>query len=85
MRTKNRFVIRKPCRGALWAIWDHGEQRYAYTGCLSYAFALRRSASMNERDTCAHDDHDHGICIDCGLDRTDHFVSAAEYAFEGDR
>lgn len=37
------------------------------------------------QDCCPHDEHDHGICLDCGLDRTDHFVAMAEYLYEGDR
>lgn len=34
---------------------------------------------------CPHDELDHGICMDCGADRTDDLVAQAEYAFEGDR
>lgn len=37
------------------------------------------------QECCPHDEHDHGICLSCGLDRTDHFVGLAESAFEGDR
>ena len=37
------------------------------------------------QECCPHDEHDHGICMDCGLDRNDHFVGMAEAAFEGDR
>ena len=37
------------------------------------------------QECCPHDEHDHGICMDCGKDRTDVFVGAAEAHFEGDR
>lgn len=37
------------------------------------------------QECCPHDEHDHGICLSCGKDRTDDLVCAAEYAFEGDR
>ena len=29
--------------------------------------------------------HESGICIDCGADRTDHYVGIAEAYYEGDR
>lgn len=34
---------------------------------------------------CPHDEHDHGICLYCGMDVTQDLVARAEYAFEGDR
>lgn len=34
---------------------------------------------------CPHDEHDHGICLDCGLDRADDLSGIAESTFEGDR
>lgn len=37
------------------------------------------------QECCPHGEHDHGICLDCGKDRLDELVCAAEYAFEGDR
>jgi len=37
------------------------------------------------QECCMHDEHDHGICLDCGMDRTEFLVCDAEYAFEGDR
>lgn len=37
------------------------------------------------QDCCPHDEHDHGICMDCGKDRTDDLVGAAESYFEGER
>jgi hypothetical protein len=37
------------------------------------------------QECCPHDDHDHGICLDCGLDRTDDLSADAEYEYEGDR
>jgi len=38
-----------------------------------------------EQETCPHDEHDHGICLDCGKDILDDLVCAAEYATEGER
>lgn len=37
------------------------------------------------QECCPHDEHDHGICLDCEKDLTDDLAGAAEYAFEGDR
>lgn len=34
---------------------------------------------------CQCSEFDHGICLDCGADRTDDLVAAAEAACEGDR
>ncbi len=31
-------------------------------------------------EECAHDEHDHGICLYCGKDITDDLVARAEYA-----
>lgn len=36
-------------------------------------------------DCCEHQEHDHGVCSDCGEDITDQLVCDAEYAYEGDR
>lgn len=36
-------------------------------------------------EPCEHNEHDHGICLDCGKDITDNLVGAAEARFEGDR
>lgn len=36
-------------------------------------------------ECCPHDEHDHGICLNCDKDCTDDLVAQAEYAFEGDR
>lgn len=33
-----------------------------------------------EEDECPHDEHDHGICLDCGKDIFDDLVGAAEMA-----
>ena len=36
---------------------------------------------LNEDDEqCPHDEHDHGICLDCGKDITDDLVAQAENA-----
>lgn len=37
------------------------------------------------QECCPHDEHDHGICLDCGKDNTDHFVGMAESYYEGER
>lgn len=36
-------------------------------------------------ECCEHEEHDHGYCMDCGADRMDALVGAAEDAWEGDR
>lgn len=38
-----------------------------------------------EEFCCPHDEHDHGICLYCGMDITQDLVAKAEYAFEGER
>lgn len=37
------------------------------------------------QECCPHDEHDHGICLDCGRDRNGDLAGKAEDAFEGDR
>ena len=32
------------------------------------------------QEPCPHDEHDHGICLDCGKDITDDLVASAEAA-----
>jgi Fe2+ or Zn2+ uptake regulation protein len=32
------------------------------------------------QEPCTHDEHDHGICLDCGEDITQELVSKAEAA-----
>jgi hypothetical protein len=45
---------------------------------------LRRDYAEHKReqemDECPHDEHDHGICLDCGKDIMDDLVGAAEMA-----
>ncbi len=36
-------------------------------------------------DECSHDEHDHGICLDCGEDIMDSLMAKAEAYYEGDR
>jgi hypothetical protein len=43
------------------------------------------SSDDDEEEECMHWEHDHGVCMDCGEDRTEHFAGMAEDAFEGDR
>lgn len=35
-----------------------------------------------EQYECPHDEHDHGICLDCGLDITDDLIAKAEFNAE---
>lgn len=37
-------------------------------------------ASTTHEDDCCHDEHDHGICLECGKDVMDDLVAAAEFA-----
>lgn len=37
------------------------------------------------QECCPHNEHDHGICYDCGLDRNDELCNSAHEAMEGDR
>ena len=34
------------------------------------------------QECCSHDEHDHGICLDCGLDRSDDLAAQAEFQAE---
>jgi hypothetical protein len=34
------------------------------------------------QDECPHDEHDHGICLDCGKDVWDDVVASAEFRAE---
>ncbi len=43
------------------------------------ATPAERAAVLGEEDECPHDEHDHGICLDCGLDIYDTLVAAAEF------
>ena len=76
---KQRYVTRKPCASALWGVFDHEKKCFVRLACLSRGSALRAAQALNERNSCAHDDHEHGICIDCGADITDRLVDLAEY------
>lgn len=40
----------------------------------------RKLHAEMEQDECPHDEHDHGICLDCGKDIMDDLVDAAEMA-----
>lgn len=31
------------------------------------------------QECCPHDDHDHGICIDCGKDNYDSLIGDSDY------
>lgn len=36
-------------------------------------------------ECCPHNEHDHGICLDCSKDLNDTHMGLAESTFEGDR
>lgn len=38
-----------------------------------------------ETDDCPHDEHDHGVCLDCGKDITESLIARAESYWEGER
>lgn len=47
--------------------------------------AALQPANQGEAEECPHDEHDHGICLDCEKDITNDLIGKAEAAFEGDR
>jgi Fe2+ or Zn2+ uptake regulation protein len=53
--------------------WDIEFQR-----AKTQAFAEWKA--RKEQNECPHDEHDHGICLDCGKDIMDDIVGAAEMA-----
>jgi len=40
---------------------------------------------QEECECCAHEEHEHGICSDCGEEVSNRLVGMAEDAWEGDR
>ncbi len=46
------------------------------------ATPVERAKVLGEEDEeeCPHDEHDHGICLDCGKDVVDDLVAVAEFA-----
>ena len=38
--------------------------------------------AAREQEECEHDEHDHGICLNCGKDVWDDVVAAAEFRAE---
>lgn len=34
------------------------------------------------QECCPHDEHDHGICLDCGLDQSADLAARAEFMME---
>jgi hypothetical protein len=44
-----------------------------------YAAHKARRQKQEDQDECPHDEHDHGICLDCGKDIFDDLVGRAEY------
>lgn len=41
-----------------------------------------RRQEREKQEQCLHRDHEHGICVDCGADRSDHLRSQAEFRRE---
>lgn len=35
-----------------------------------------------EEEECPHDEHDHGICLECGEDIHDQLIAQAEYLMD---
>ena len=60
---------------------DTGEMTYTGTDTAGRSYRVTEACP----ECCEHDEHDHGICLNCGADRTDWLVGQAESAFEGDR
>jgi hypothetical protein len=57
----------------------HAEDlRSSYLDLIA-ATALLAKIPEPEADDCPHDEHDHGICLDCGRDIHDDLVAAAEF------
>ncbi len=44
------------------------------------ATPAERAKVLSKEDECPHDEHDHGICLECGKDIMDDLVAAAELA-----
>lgn len=61
---------------------DEEEERLMAEARREYdaATPAERAKVLGEEDECPHDEHDHGICLDCGKDITDDLVAAAEFA-----
>jgi hypothetical protein len=45
---------------------------------LEYEEHLARRRREQEQEECPHDEHDHGICLDCGKDIMDELIGRAE-------
>lgn len=43
-------------------------------------YGLLHRQQNDEQDECCHDEHDHGICLDCGADVLDRLIMRAEDA-----
>lgn len=72
---------------------DEGNHDRAWADANEYRMANLVQPPIDEpcsedcscSNCCQHYEHDHGICLDCGEDRTEDLAADAEYAFEGDR
>jgi hypothetical protein len=45
---------------------------------VEYAAYKARKEKEQEQEECPHDEHDHGICLSCGLDIFDDLLGRAE-------
>jgi hypothetical protein len=45
---------------------------------LEYEQHRARLAKEREQEECPHEEHDHGICLDCGKDIMDDLIGRAE-------
>jgi hypothetical protein len=43
-----------------------------------YQRERKRREELEYQEECPHDEHDHGICIDCGKDIMDDLIGRAE-------
>lgn len=46
---------------------------------LEYEQHLARRRKEQEQEECPHDEHDHGICLDCGKDIMDDLIGRADF------
>jgi hypothetical protein len=60
----------------------HGSPTLAYTEVSCFVCFDHDDKCQ---DCCSHDEHDHGVCLDCEKDCTDELVGVAEAHYEGDR
>ena len=62
--------------------YEKMQAEFAELPVASQMVKISSYINNNEEDdeTCPHDEHDHGICLECGRDIMDDLVAAAEFA-----